>query len=77
MYSKSLENEAVFTKEEMNNKWNFNFIQNSLLRILLSLLLVEAYLKHLFSYNAKLRRCIYFNMLHILKIYSSEFLFSF
>ena len=26
---KSIKIEAVFTKKEMNNEWNFNFIQNS------------------------------------------------
>ena len=29
MYSKSVETEVVFTKTEMNNKWNINFLQNS------------------------------------------------
>ena len=31
--SKSIETEAVFTKKEMNNKWNINFIQVSPLAI--------------------------------------------
>ena len=28
MSFKSIKTEAVFTKIEMNNEWNFNFLQN-------------------------------------------------
>ena len=28
--SKSIKTKAVFTKAEMNNEWNINFLQNSL-----------------------------------------------
>ena len=31
--SKSIEIETVFTKTEMNNEWNVNFLQNSYLGI--------------------------------------------
>ena len=53
VFKKSMENEAVFTKTEMNIKWNVNFRQNNLLAsntlIRASFPLVEVPLKSFFD----------------------------
>ena len=68
---KSIETEAVFIKTEMNNEWDVNFLQNSLLDTYsCKFPLVKAPQKFLFWYGVKVPDFISFNVNHILKSYS-------